>query len=113
MNVSENNDEVFDQVILLIYEPSKIETSILRKEYLLENMFTEMKVSDPANQTMWSSSDVDQQSVELTDQIVTESSVIPTNSIVNLNDDQNCQISFENLKNLSCDQFHLRWIRRW
>jgi hypothetical protein len=52
LNVSENNDEVFDQVILLIYEPSKIETSILRKEYLLENMFTEMKVSDPANQTM-------------------------------------------------------------
>jgi len=71
-------------------------------------MFIETNTSDRKNQSTCSSSTVDKQPVEpveSVDQIIAESSTNEINSIVNLNDNEICPISLENLKNLSADHF--------
>ncbi|CAF2811710.1 unnamed protein product [Rotaria sp. Silwood2] len=105
LHILENSDETFGRVVLSIYESSKIESSISRKAYLLETMFIETNTSNRKNQTTSSSSAMDKQPVEPFDQMFTESSTNQINSIVNLNDNQICQISLENLKSLSPDNF--------
>ncbi|CAF1341291.1 unnamed protein product [Didymodactylos carnosus] len=104
LKVLEEKDEEFGKVILVKWETSKIETSVLRKQHLLQTMFVEPKTSETAQQS--SSSLPARGLTELTtDETVLPLSVIQTSSIIDLDDDKNCGISFENIMRLSSDHF--------
>ncbi|CAF1639880.1 unnamed protein product, partial [Didymodactylos carnosus] len=61
LKVLEEKDEEFGKVILLKWETSKIETSVLRKQHLLQTMFVESKTSEPAHQSSSSLPDINEQ----------------------------------------------------
>ena len=68
-------------------------------------MFIEAKTSDAINKMLTISLDDKEPSIEQTNDAFSMSPLSQINSIVHLDNDQDCQISFENLKNLSSDYF--------
>jgi hypothetical protein len=81
-------------------EISKIENSSARKQYLTENVFLGVTISEPTKTISLPLNTNENPSIS-TDQTVLELSTIPSNSIFNLNDQESCQISFESFKSLS------------
>lgn len=105
LNVLNSTNEIFDRVILLKYESAQIEKSISRKHFLLENVFVEKKHVDSKNAMDLSCSNVDQQSNVVVQQQIDEQPFIEIQSIVNLNDDQVCELSIENFNDSTDEQF--------
>ncbi|CAF0925173.1 unnamed protein product [Rotaria sordida] len=105
LNALENSNETFERVVLLKFETSKIESSIVGKDFLIKNMFVETSATNPEQQTMLLPVNVNEQSIQLDDQTVSESFEIQNYSIVNINDDKCCPISLENIQNLSKEHF--------
>jgi hypothetical protein len=103
LNVLQNSNETFDQVFLLKLEVSQIKESILRKDYLLQNLFVDIEAPDPKISSLLPSLDVDEQPTELTEPPILKASVCKTNSIIDLNDDQSYPVPFESLTNLPDD----------
>ncbi len=100
LNVLEDKEEIFDRVVLFKLEISKIENSSARKQYLTENVFLGVTISEPTKTISLPLNTNENPSIS-TDQTVLELSTIPSNSIFNLNDQESCQISFESFKSLS------------
>lgn len=104
-DVLKDSSEVFDEVFLFKYEPTKIESSISRRELLFQNQFVEVKVSKEEQEKISSSSNIDQQLAEHNIETIANSSLYKTMSIINLKNDEHCEISFDQIKSLSDDNF--------
>jgi len=105
LNVLSNSNEIFEQVILYKLDQSKIESSIERKEFLLKNMFVEVKPQSTTEKFAPSTGEY-QTTIDKTDQMLVKVTEVEINAPLKSSEDPNDNVSLmAKIMNLPSHEF--------